>query len=133
MFWGCGFASFLGHTRKEGPAGRPHQNQRAEGTKKIFLTLLSALRAPPQQAPTLKQELLISNSPYAKKNTPFNQKREVARTKKQKIFLEPNYFFLISHKIATNLKKHLPRCTPRKTSPFRFCSQFFSITSCGIP
>ncbi|MEN9658199.1 MAG: hypothetical protein RL571_1664 [Pseudomonadota bacterium] len=31
-------ASFLGRARKEGPAGRPHQNQRAEGTiKKIFL------------------------------------------------------------------------------------------------
>ncbi|PHU99585.1 hypothetical protein CSQ88_21720 [Iodobacter sp. BJB302] len=36
------FASFLGHTRKEGPAGRPHLNQRAEGTKKVFVTLLRA-------------------------------------------------------------------------------------------
>jgi hypothetical protein len=32
-------ASFLGHTRKEGPAGGPHLNQRAEGTKKVFFIL----------------------------------------------------------------------------------------------
>jgi hypothetical protein len=32
---------FLAVQERESPAGIPHQNQRAEGTKKIFLTLLS--------------------------------------------------------------------------------------------
>ncbi len=42
------FASFLGRSRKGVPRGGfPHRNQRAEGTKKIFLTLLIAYEVKP--------------------------------------------------------------------------------------
>jgi hypothetical protein len=55
-------ASFLGRARKEGPAGRPHLNQRAEGTKKIFLTLVSAYGVSPalqiqKSSTTLKKSI----------------------------------------------------------------------------
>ncbi|AMC33586.1 hypothetical protein VN23_02715 [Janthinobacterium sp. B9-8] len=41
-------ASFLGRSRKEGPrGGQALQNQRAEGTKKVFLILVSAYGVQP--------------------------------------------------------------------------------------
>jgi hypothetical protein len=41
------FAYFLGEAEIKYFAGIPHQNQRAEGTKKVFLILLSAYRVKP--------------------------------------------------------------------------------------
>ncbi|MEJ2794585.1 hypothetical protein WAE56_14315 [Iodobacter sp. LRB] len=64
VFWGCGLASFLGRARKEGPAGRPHLNQLAEGTKKelfeffeFFASNIEQHQTPPRQThPNIKKQ-----------------------------------------------------------------------------
>ncbi len=64
------------HTRKEGPAGRPHLNQRAEGTKKIFLIRVSKNGGfhPPYSISRLAYDLFMDDLPThypARANTNF--------------------------------------------------------------